>query len=113
MVEEGGDGSSSSSSSGRPKLFHLMPWCFFHGMWSVGDVHSPEREIGDEHVMGSAPWGESAIMRTAWGLHLHGLPRSREAAPGSIYDVKGREINEGAASVGKHANAVRARFSLH
>jgi len=95
------------------KLFELMPWCFFHGMWSVGDVHSSEREIGDEHVMGTAPWDKSPVMAGAWGLHLHGLPRSRKAEKGSIFSVMEERLTERARQEGiKWANH-RALYSVH
>lgn len=74
-------------SAGAAPPFEPLPWCFFHGMWSVGDVHSPLREVGDEHVVGGAPWEGNALLAAAWGLHLHGLPRTRPAAPGSLVDA--------------------------
>jgi hypothetical protein len=84
----------SGSGSGGAPAFRLMPWCFFHGMWSVGDVHSPDREVGDEEVVGGAPWRGSAIMEAAWGLHLHGLPGRRRAERGSIVEVYTRKFEQ-------------------
>lgn len=83
--------SSGVGGAGGPPPFRLMPWCFFHGMWSVGDVHSSAREIADEQVVGTGAWQGSSIMAAAYGLHLHGLPRARVAAEGSIVDVYTRK----------------------
>ena len=81
-------GGGGGGGGGPP--FRLMPWCFFHGMWSVGDPASPLREVGDEQVVGRGAWAGSGVMGAAWGLHLHGLPRARTPAPGSIVDVYSR-----------------------
>ena len=79
-------------AAAAPPPFELLPWCFFHGMWSVGDVNSPRREVGDEHVVGAAPWRGSEVLAAAWGLHLHGLPRARAAQPGSLVDALTRRF---------------------
>jgi hypothetical protein len=83
---------AAAAAAGAAPPFAPLPWCFFHGMWSVGDVGSPLREVGDEHVVGAAPWRGSEVLAAAWGLHLHGLPRTRAAAPGSLVDVLTRRF---------------------
>ena len=89
----GGGGGGGGDAS-----FAALPWCFFHGMFSVGDEASAAREITAEHLLGDADWAQSAVMRTAFGLHMHGLPGSgRVPAPGSILAVMGARARAGAA----------------
>ena len=81
--------------------FGALPWCFFHGMFSVGDEASPLREITAEHLLGSADWSQSAVLRHAFGLHMHGLPGGgRLAEPGSVIAVVGARTRTLAASRG-------------
>ena len=89
---------AQAAAARAPAPFALLPWCFFHGMWSVGDEASPLREIADRHVVGAEPWAGSRIMAAAYGLHLHGLPGKRAVAQGSIVDVLGRQIRAQAAA---------------
>ena len=47
--------------------FEALPWCFFHGLWCRGAI--PEGA-----VVRDAPW-EPALVRAAFGLHMHGMQR--------------------------------------
>ena len=81
---------SSAATPPPARPFGALPWCFFHGMFSVGDETSPAREVTAEHLLGSADWSQSPVMRHAFGLHMHGLPGGgRRAEPGSVMSVLG------------------------
>lgn len=81
---------SSAATPPPARPFGALPWCFFHGMFSVGDETSPAREVTAEHLLGSADWSRSPVMRHAFGLHMHGLPGGgRRAEPGSVISVLG------------------------
>ena len=55
----------------------------------------------------------SEVLAAAWGLHLHGLPRTREAAPGSIFAVMQAQLTEKALEEGKREGQRRAGLSIH
>jgi hypothetical protein len=92
---------AAAARAGGAARFAALPWCFFHGMFSVGDAASPAREVTAEHVLGAADWSRSAVLRAAFGLHMHGLPASgRAPAPGSVIAVMGARARAGAAAKG-------------